>query len=659
MIGKKAAIGIIAATGVVAVGVPVGIVVGQHASKTGSLDSKMQSKWSDIERELASSFGGFDVRNAESVDANQKERDAQLKVVTDTKTLIDRVVGTSKDSYFNSFTQIDKNMNEGVEKLRAFAEKAINEYASKGLEVVNGKIVAKAPDAASKNLTFKVSENKDGTSTLQSISASSAPDDVTWFAAPFETKFSVIKDGSNDKIVSSIDVNSFDAFIYEGQLSNGTKLQQTPLGQFRNLVKEFSRTSNQYKLPDLASKVAGLIGDHGTLGYFVNGKLSSAPNIVNDQSLAHLFGLKNIMDLLPLSANNGADVLTKITDEIFVQTEYLDYSVRGHHDEMLVKASIANRGEDNTGDDFTAKGFTWTAPTPANPKPAAPTDQIFTWTFTGTNGEIYRDANGKYVASTADESITPDATWKKSYFELKDAKSERFANSNAAIDAFNAQNAAKGLHTFTNEERFLWCVEEAKMKDIDGNDLPGESIEKLSPIFKEAKINYQSAKEWYDQGEFSLLLNQGQFDSVLRKFNISPAEADFQITISNENGSKYVLVVAPNGQLYLKGDANQTPLFTKGLTEEDKAKYPMASPEWYSANNQIAYSQSTTASSIYDLETNAPFVLGNNTTISFALAIRNKETNTEYKNTDAGRKAQVFGLNQDGELFVNNEGAKA
>lgn len=654
MIGKKGMAWIVAGTATVAVGVPAGIVIAQQVARHESLDKKMTQKWSDIENELAATFGGFDIRNDVKYNEINGNMTAGLEVDHKIKTLIGNVIGTNKDSsFFNSFEAIRQNLSDQVDQTLALWSEALNTYVGEGFEVSNGKIAKKSNAfSAVAGVSVELSADlNDATGTLKSMKATSNGDVVN-VQIPFDVQLSI----SNGKVVANIDKSTYRAFIYGAS-------KRTPLGQFEALVSDAKSPSNLYSIGNVITSLKDLVSANNavstklanSLPLFITGVETpynaNTKNVVISETIGQAFGLKAFEKVLNLN-NTWINKYEAITNSMLAQENYLVFSLKGHHDKATVDAAIKNIDAKRMTDEIHYLDTTNIFNNPSIPEEVS---KIF-------------DAVGfpENEADLVGKNMVVESEWTTS--APKHSASEldlpEWQTVDVLINAFNNKedSKTKGLHTFTNRERYNWYREEGKVWDAiwnwNGNGTnhnPGEIIEDLVPILKDVKMDNQVSKDWLEENEFALVWNERAFNDVMNKYAIDKDPSHFEFDILNESGDVYKLVVNANGQIYQLNDATKTPLFSKSVKAEPQDHYPTAADKWYSDDYKIAYLPEANAGVTgYDFEKHAPFKLNGNTKLSFALSITNESINKTFINT-TDRHAQIYGLAQNGDAIVTQE----
>lgn len=641
MIGKKAAIGVIAATGIVAVGVPIGIVVGQHVAKKESLDSKMQQKWSGIESELAATFGGFDIRKAGQYSENKDGREANDADMKANKAIIDKVVGVNQSTaYFNSFTSIKQNLASKSQLIKTLYEDVLSRYSSEAFAVVNGAITKKQTSFEGHTYTVQVTATLNGTTgVMKTLGGQQANTMPVNYDLPYVVNLSIDNKTGKPKVVAKIEDQSFHSFIYGNAGENA-------FGKFDSLASDSIKPNNLAGLNVITDQMKGLLTQTATsnirnsMQTFITGEVLAGATVEN--SLKNAFGLFDFTakfgdfdsEINNLTTTKNAEVQKNLMTEL----AYLSFSLYGHHDKKTIDVAMTN----------------WAANGDAGIPilDVTQVDKVF-----NAKGFKMPETNNIPVESVTVDNVNSENA---KYYDLDTVRnSQELKASNDAIAAFNTANA--DLHTFTNEERFTWLKDQGQSRDVEHQrQNPGEIVEDVVTLYKQIREKYQNNKDFFDQSEFSLVWDQQKFDAVMNKYGISRDVANFEINITNDDGNTYTLSVLANGQIFVKSSTNQAlvsqnPLFTKSATYENNIYYPLASPEWHNDEYKIAYSTIEKAVDMYKFATNAPFVLNQDSKITFGLTISNKENGKVYSNAN-GRTPIAFALNQKtGELF-NNEG---
>lgn len=647
MIGKKLAVGIIGTTAAVTVGVPVAIVAAQHASNKDSLDTKMQNKWADIEKELASSFGGFEIREKENVEKKQTQLSESADAIQKQQLLIQRLTGVGvpaydandkdgKTAFYNNLIleekKVDQYISDFIDALQSIISQSANDY----LFYRNSQITLRT---VGNNIGINLSmETVDSKFKIKAISLGGAnviiPNEIDAFVTKEDDPRILAFDQTAVKV--SLDKSQVKNFIYSS------------IATFK---KAFDAVVDDSNILDIEQNVKVMLEQ-------LNNTNSSLYRLIGDgsegQNISSAFGLKRILANV-VAANDttkdffgpkAAEIVTKIdqiTEGLNTTLFETKLSVEGHHDKKLNDKYIKNLGEYKDGKGFISKAFNDSVLTPLQNDPNS-IDQGLKDSIPDSFGTI---DTSWFFSTLIKDDITTHLEPVRDQYEIID-------------NYIGNWNASHSGTMFTNSDAAQWQKESGNTKEsiihpdnsFEVVPVLGEDLLGLGIAFRGSKIKNMDSSDWLTRLQYELVWNSEKFESVVDKYNLSLNDLyvdidtnDAHQEISNAADSKFTF-----NNVFL------TPLVNAQNKPTLQTLYPLSSPEWVNAGYNIA--QSIQATDIYTpgiLAINAlrEFRLTQDTKITFRLKIENSEIGKIYENA-TNRKPLTFTLSKDGELSLDS-----
>lgn len=664
MLGKKALVLLVGSTAGVTAGVPAAIVVGQQVAKHETLESKMTQKWSDIERELAASFGGFDIRKQEDVQAKEESLRTSRENYANLSKIASRIIGkkgnlfleayddinpNENQAFYNSLVSEYKNVDTSILLFKNLMTRIMDTIANEAFDFRNdmGFIVPRT-GAFQNNADIKINTERpfkqDGTPDntriiIKGITVSNVADPKTNatsninFLVPTDINIvvSIDKDSSPKRLMAQIDSKEIEKFF----------LSFPQISEYNKLIKDISSEENELDLESIAQRLYELLTDttSGKRNISQIIGVKEDPETFENNTFAGAFGLRGALDALKIKGffnaemgNVAKDALGNIISNGWTR-DFL--SIIKHLETMSIESALSLEGHHNK--ELNRKFI--------------------------QNGMNFVDPKFDDTEFAKETLFAENPDWKTELLELPlDKNGENLVD--AKIESWNRAQRENGESgsMFTNQEVIQWQKEggffkTVKMVSMDEMPIvmsdPGEKLELIAPLIRENKVNSLTLRDWTKANDFVLIRNEDKFISTLNKFNLS--FDDIYMDIKDETGK--TITISNNTTSSYRFDT----LFSNDVYSEDEelfSIYPSASPEWI--NRGFAAASSRMLSSIngdseYVIANEAPFHLNLDSAISFRLKI--DANNREFSNVES-RTPQIFRANSDGELYVDDEARK-
>lgn len=376
MIGKKGMAWIVAGTATVAVGVPAGIVISQQVAKHESLDSKMTKRWSDIERELQTSFGGFELRDKDIVDSKRKIAAETASTLDKSQLLVKRAIGVGVPEYDPTNANANSAFYNNIAREQGKISTYMTEYFALFHEIIET-IVSEdfVYDVATQNIVNKqASESKVNSSypgntggvqmqpvkqndkwTLNNIAATDGTNSVS--ASWLGSLNVIIQPDLESQVAGKAPVT---VLIDKNEFLNIFS-SRTGMVAFNNAFKAILDQSNIFDVDRIAAQMITVLSAPATDSGSIQAIISGSSN----QSITSSFGLRTLISNLKTMTKAFADenvsnwerrlnnVVTKMST-LLIESRL---SILGHHDQKLNNKYITNLLNNPAGKGLIDKDF--------------------------------------------------------------------------------------------------------------------------------------------------------------------------------------------------------------------------------------------------------------------------------------------------------------
>lgn len=688
---KRKILWTVGTTGVVAVGAPTAIITAQQIKTTDSMETRVKEKWADIEKELAATFAGFDIRNASDYQKYLNEQTASQEAWKYSYNTIKNTIGVNGGGYAN-------NLNSLYENIKMRMTSYISNY-SRLLQTLIADYIPTNYDHSLSSETFAGVNSVDAT-----IPTVGGPAQFELIGRCTNNKYnsfqvhSISVNGKAEQIPQGISI------VLEARLPQGTTAEarhawihidsQSFLNYIDSLapIKLLNKALSDAKSSDL-NVLTNVINE---LNKFFGPETEPSSAKALLPSFANSFGFKPLFDTIidPSWATEDApqqdpthpevfkvweskrsaistQKLIKNTIEAIISSfEEMGLSFKGHHTDItndkgvsslgmldshkidLIKSYIKNADANKQGKQpysglvnatFKAIDFDNALPTDLSKLFTEATDAHTIFPEPAEMAKQIRDIGESDLNSLPSiESYISDSN--NIGYKFFDEAIEKWNNSARTPDLKDASHKfdPNAPLQFTWKDIIVWLSDEGLLKN--GNNYinwPTKNLLQLKDQLISNRVIDYTASSWMDGSVFALSRQNDKFMSVLSKYNIS--SDDLRIVLSKIDDKKNITELSTISSIEMYDS------FSKDLSAEKeteiKALFPLASKEVIEGGFSIAIQRD--AENANDIAQQAKFIVDVDTVIQFKLRIKDSENGFDFSNENPVQ----FRLRADGELF--------